>query len=206
MPFYWIVSLTLGILAHSLVGLVAIWTGLGRRHWSIRLAVLGGVLGLGLPIGAYDLMLIFLTQSVVALVPLWLIRWRASATLENEGRGPEGEASNRRRRPQFALLDLLLATVVVAALVAFAVRVPGDVWDVWSLNLLFPIFELPGYGPLPLFVPSSPWPTIVWSPAAPWLPWPSSSCLPRRRALRTKATWRDGARTRPRPAPAAARR
>jgi hypothetical protein len=170
MTLHWIAFLMLAVLAHSLVGLAAIWAGLGRRHWFIRLAVLGGVLGLGVPMGAYDLMLIFLTQSVVALVPLWIIGRGATGALDSGGQGPEGEALRRKRRPQFGLLDLLLATVVVAALVAFVVRVPGDVWDVWSLNLLLPLFELPDIGPLPLFdAPSPPWPYVVWTPAAPWI-------------------------------------
>jgi hypothetical protein len=120
----------LGLSVHSIVGLVAIWVGLGRAHWFVRLAVLGGVLCVGLPIAAYDLILLFALQAVVAMVPLWLIRRRL-------GMGKAGETADaeicrpRRRWLQFSLLDLLMATVVVAAIVAFAVRIPSGVLIGW---------------------------------------------------------------------------
>jgi hypothetical protein len=149
----------LALLAHSLVGLVAIWAALGRPHWFIRLAVLGGVLSLGLPIRAYDLVLIFATQSLVVLVPLWLDRWRTERIASRAG--SSDRQSPCPRRPQFSILDLLLATVVVAAVLAFAVRVPGNVWEVWSENLLLFLFA-----PTTLPLPGYP---FVWTPAAPWI-------------------------------------
>ncbi|MHC4404428.1 MAG: hypothetical protein ACYTG0_32645 [Planctomycetota bacterium] len=71
----------LALLAHSVVGLVAIWVGLGRGHWFLRVAVLGGVLALGLAIPsfellpAYELVLLFLSQSVIVIVPLLDVRY-----------------------------------------------------------------------------------------------------------------------------------
>ena len=54
----------LGILtvtSYSLVGLLAIWAGLGRPHWFLRVAVVGGILLLLLLIPAYEPLLLFST-------------------------------------------------------------------------------------------------------------------------------------------------
>jgi hypothetical protein len=116
----------LAILAHSLVGLVAIWVGLGSGRWFLRVAALGGLLALGLAVPAYDLVLGFLIQSVLVIVPLWLIGGRAlSIRLGRSDRSP-------RVRWQFSLLDLLLAAVVVAAITALVASVPTDAWEMWG--------------------------------------------------------------------------
>jgi len=158
--------LALALLLHSLVGLIAIWAALGRPHWFIRLAVLGGLLSLGLPIGAHDLILIFATQSVLVLVTLTLVRARLGRTSRHDD-ATTSRAAETRRGPQFSILDLLLATAVVAAVVALAVRVSADVWEVWTANVLVPLFWPQGMPVMPagLFL-YCPFPL---TPAAPWL-------------------------------------
>jgi hypothetical protein len=135
----------LAILAHSVAGLVAIWAALGSAHWFVRVGVVGAVLALGLPIPAYDLMLIFLAQSVVVMVPLLVVRYVRAGPARDAREVTEGKDASRYARPQFSLLDLLLATVVIAAMVAFAVNVPANVWEAWGLNVLFPFFKRPGF-------------------------------------------------------------
>ncbi len=101
-----------GLLIHSVVGVVAVWAALGRPHWFVRIAVVGGLLSLGLAIPAHDQVLLFLTQSVVAIGVLW---WVA-----------------RRGRWQFSLSDLLLSAVVAAAAAALAADLPSDFGRWWS--------------------------------------------------------------------------
>ena len=76
----------LAILAYSVVGLVAIWVAWGRPHWFLRLAVLGGLLSLGLAVRPYDLMVVFLMHSALVIVPLWAIRrWGSSVRPRDRG-------------------------------------------------------------------------------------------------------------------------
>jgi hypothetical protein len=121
--------LVLGYLAQTLVGLVAIWAGLGRPHWFIRVIIVGGLLALGLPIPAYDLMALFFVQSVVVILPLMIWRSFTNATAGADGRQ---RSMWRRLLPQFHLRDLLLFMVVVAAIAAFFARVPSSVWTSWA--------------------------------------------------------------------------
>ncbi len=122
----------LTILATTAVGLVAVWVGLGRPHWFVRLAALGGLLGLGLLVPAYDLVVVFLLQSVLVVVPLWLLRRRALPVRANDRDAVEGAGRSLRSRWQFSLLDLLLAGVVVAALAALLANMPADAWGVFG--------------------------------------------------------------------------
>lgn len=132
---WWITLGLVALVAHSAVGLVAIWAGLGKPHWFFRVAVVGGVLTLGLPIPAYDLVVIFLAQSAVTILPLMVLRHLRARPID---RGSESSAGpTARSRTQLSLLDLLLITVVVSCLVAFAVHVPIDAWLVWRGSDLF---------------------------------------------------------------------
>ncbi|MHC4178282.1 MAG: hypothetical protein ACYSWU_12295, partial [Planctomycetota bacterium] len=71
------VMILLGVLTvatYSLVGLLAIWAGLGRPHWFLRVAVLGGILLLLLLIPAYEPLVLFSIQSATVMLPLLLLR------------------------------------------------------------------------------------------------------------------------------------
>ena len=118
----------LAILAYSVVGLVAIWVAWGRPHWFLRLAVLGGLLSLGLAVRPYDLMIVFLLHSLLVIVPLWTIRRRASFVRPTDREVVKGTNRSPRTGWQFSLSDLFLATVVVAAMAAFLASVPADDW------------------------------------------------------------------------------
>ena len=66
------------VASYSLVGLLAIWVGLGRPHWFLRVAVWANVVLTLLAIPAYEPMLLFSIQLLVAVVPLAVVRtWRA---------------------------------------------------------------------------------------------------------------------------------
>ncbi|MHC4401087.1 MAG: hypothetical protein ACYTG0_15530 [Planctomycetota bacterium] len=147
----------LALLAHSVVGLLAIWVGLGQGHWFFRVAVLGGVLALGLPIPAYDLVFIFLVQSAAVIVTLAIVRRyfiRTAAKQLNLSKKPPPHG-----RSQYSLLDLLLATVVVAAIAAFVAKLPSDVEHLLKFYRLIPLFVSPWASLI--------WP-IEWTPSGPW--------------------------------------
>ena len=112
----------LTVATYSLVGLLAIWAGLGRPHWFLRVAVVGGILLLLLLIPAYEPLLLFSIQSAVVILPLMLLK---SFRRRNQPVGPDGGAyagALPRLGPQFSLSDLLLLTVVVAVIVAVVVN------------------------------------------------------------------------------------
>jgi len=122
----------LTVASYSLVGLLAIWAGLGRPHWFLRVAVVGGVLLLLLLIPAYEPLLLFSIQSVVVILPLMVLRALRAPV---PAAGPDGGSqpgATARLRAQFLLSDLLLLTVVVAVAVTVAVRVPPDAWEFWD--------------------------------------------------------------------------
>lgn len=123
----------LTVASYSLVGLLAIWAGLGRPQWFLRVAVVGGTLLLLLLIPAYEPLLVFSIQSAVVVLPLMLLRALRGRV---QVAGPTGGSPPRlisRLRPQFSLSDLLLLTVVVAVVVAVGVKVPTDLWETWAV-------------------------------------------------------------------------
>jgi len=90
----------------------------------------------------------------VVIVPLMLVkRFRARA---------RGKTAKTRTWPQFSLLDLMLAAVVVAVLVAFAVSVPANVWDGWIANDFVAMFTFEALA-------GTAWQTFASSAVAPWL-------------------------------------
>jgi len=107
----------------SLTGLLAIWGGLGRPHWFVRAVVVLGGLSLWLFVPAYEPMLVFFAQTAVA------------SLLLSSGKCWRGR-TQPRRFPQFSLRDMLLWTVVVAAVSAAAAQVTRDVWHGWWKYLL----------------------------------------------------------------------
>jgi hypothetical protein len=98
--------------AVSLVGILSIWAALSRRHWFVRTAVVGGLLGLLAIVPAYDLVLIFLAQAVAIVVAFTVGRWWKSRTVNRQ--------VGSRRRWSFRLVDLFLLTAVIAVLTLLA--------------------------------------------------------------------------------------
>lgn len=100
----------LAVLIHTVVGLLGIWIGLGRTHWFVGTAVLGGLLGAGVLVGAYEPVAVFFLQAAIVVAVLWTYR------------------AVRRRYVRFSLGDLLLVAVIVAAIAAFLASVPARQW------------------------------------------------------------------------------
>ncbi len=108
----------------SLVGLLALWAAWSRRHWFLRTAVVGGVLLLAVAIPAYEPMLVFLTQVIVVIAVLTIVRRRQARAQEGNSEPPGG-------RPRFSLSTLLLLVAVAAVASAVAARIPAEVWAAW---------------------------------------------------------------------------
>ncbi len=126
----------LAFLACNVTGLVAIWGALGRPHWFLRIAVVGGLLSIWLAVPAYELILIFFVQSVVTIVPLAILRSRHARRTEADPGDASPESKTAIRKPQFSLTDLLLLTPVAAVISAVAASVPSEVWaDWWKLAI-----------------------------------------------------------------------
>ncbi len=131
--------IVLGILivtSSSLVGLVAVWAALGRGHWFFRIAVLGGLLLLALPIPANDPMLVFFAQSVVVVGTIVLTR---TLRLRTTSRGTEVALAVDRTgavTAKFSLRDLLLMMAVAAVFFAVVANVPMEQWA-WESSLSY---------------------------------------------------------------------
>ncbi|MCX7424248.1 MAG: hypothetical protein NTW96_01205 [Planctomycetia bacterium] len=128
------ILLLLAVTSQSVVGLLAIWAGLGRGHWFVRVAALAAVLGLALLIPAYELVVVFTVQCLV-IVPTLLVVRRLRAR-------SEGTPAS-----QFTIRDLLLATAVVAGLSAVGASVPRDVWTSYRVVGIVPPFLQPSDWP-----------------------------------------------------------
>lgn len=144
----------LTVATYSLVGLLAIWAGLGRPHWFLRVALVGGVLLSLLLIPAFEPLVLFSIQSAVVILPLMLLK---SVRGHVQAVGPDAGATARGRL-QFSLLDVLLLTVVVAVIVAAAAaaEVPSDLSEFWAYarNVL----KLPSpFAPLAPMSPAEVW-------------------------------------------------
>ena len=125
----------LAILMLSLVGLLAIWAGLGRGHWFLRVAVVLGCISLLLAIPAFELVIVYVLQAGLTIVALlawqnWRLARAAAARVRRSA--PD---SGQRSPWQFSILDMLLLMVVAAWLCAMLVRVPAAVWATWPLLL-----------------------------------------------------------------------
>ena len=77
------ILLLLAVTSQSVVGLLAIWAGLGRGHWFVRVAALAAVLALALLIPAYELVVVFTVQCLV-VVPTLLVARRLRARAEGK--------------------------------------------------------------------------------------------------------------------------
>ncbi len=122
----------LAFLACNVTGLVAIWGALGRPHWFLRIAVVGGLLLIWLAVPAHELILIFFVQSVVAIVPLAILRSRYTRRTHPNPGGDSPEPKMPPRKPQFSLTDLLLLTPIAAVISAVAASAPPEMWADWE--------------------------------------------------------------------------
>ena len=113
------------------VGTVTTWAVCSGRHWFLRASVVGAVLSLALLVPGYDAVLVFFLQAVTMAALLTLTKaWRIRAARREAGEG-NAKLPSWRSRLRFTLTDLLLATVVISAILAVAVRVPMAIWSEW---------------------------------------------------------------------------
>lgn len=121
-----VVLVVLALTVFSSSGLIAIWAGLGRPHWFLRMLVLVGIIALPLAVPAHEIVLLFLVQGLLVTLPLLAFR-RFRGSLARTGEIETVPTS--RSRMQFSIRDLLLLTVIVAALSAVLAPIPGEIWQ-----------------------------------------------------------------------------
>lgn len=124
--------------AATLYGLLAVWAALGRGYWCLRVAVVAAAVGSLIPVPAYDLAIVFLSQSLMILVPLSLVKAARSArgctTSAGAGGSEQGRTSHR-----FSLVDMLLLTLVAAGIACLGVYLPEKHRDFCSSYVLIGI-------------------------------------------------------------------
>ncbi|HVC99242.1 MAG TPA: hypothetical protein VND64_36595 [Pirellulales bacterium] len=109
-------------------GLLAIWAGLGRLHWSVRFIPVTAVIVSLFPVPAYDLALVFVSQALVVAVPLILVRRFTALPAEGIAtEAPPGSHASRR----FSVADLFRLTLLIAAVFGVVAYLPGDVRASW---------------------------------------------------------------------------
>ncbi|HXT57436.1 MAG TPA: hypothetical protein VN699_02325 [Pirellulales bacterium] len=116
--------------AASLYGLLAIWAGLGRGHWFVRAAVVAAAIGMLLPVPAFDLAIVFLSQALSVAAPLLLLEMIRSAKHRNvacDSEITEPIPSGHR----FTLVDLFLLTLVAAGAASLGAYLPAKHRDFW---------------------------------------------------------------------------
>jgi len=109
--------------AGMLLGLLALWVAWSRRHWFLRFGALAGVLTLGLPIAAHDLIVTIFVGTVLILLVL-MIGGRVA-------RRRHVAIDPARSRFRFSMSDLLLGTVAIAVVLAMITQVPRGEWESW---------------------------------------------------------------------------
>jgi len=109
-------------------GMLAIWAGFGRLHWSVRFIPVAAVIVSLFPVPAFDLALVFVSQALVVAVPLILVR-RFTAPPADGTATVTAPPSQPWRR--FSVADLFRATLLIAAVFGVAAYLPGDVRASW---------------------------------------------------------------------------
>ena len=123
----------LAIVLASLIGLLAIWGGLGRGNWFLRATPVMVFISLLLTIPAFELVFVYLIQAGLTVVALVVWRkWRLSR------REPASEL-NTQASPlspwQFSIRDLMLLTVLTAWVSAMLAEAPRETLTSASLGM-----------------------------------------------------------------------
>ncbi len=116
--------------AATLYGFMAIWASLGRGHWFVRVAVVAAAIAIFIPVPAYDLAIVFITQSLAIVVPLFLL---AAAQSAARRRASVEVADNQPQisRHRFSLIDLFLVTLIAAGIAGLAAHLPEKHRPFW---------------------------------------------------------------------------
>ena len=116
--------------AASLYGLLALWVGRGRGPWFVRAAVLAAAIGMLIPVPAYDLAIVLLSESLAIIAPLWLLMVVRATKLRmaaNESQRRETSGEGYR----FSLADLFLFTLFAAGIASLGAKFPAKHRDFW---------------------------------------------------------------------------
>jgi len=114
--------------AGAAFGLLAIWAGLGRHHWCVRFIPVAAVIVSLFPVPAFDLALVFVTQALVVVVPLLLVR---RFTLPPaDGKATEAPPRSHAWR-RFSIADLFRATLLISTVFGVLAYLPGEVRESW---------------------------------------------------------------------------
>ena len=107
----------------SVVGLLAIWGGLGRGNWFLRAVPVLACISLLLAIPAFEPVVVYLVQAGLTIVAL--VAWR-KWRLSRRAAGAEGlnAQANRPSPWQFSIRDLMLLTVLTAWVSAMLAEAP----------------------------------------------------------------------------------
>lgn len=116
--------------AASLYGLLALWVGRGRGPWFVRAAMLAVAISMLIPVPAYDLAIVLLSESLAIIAPLWLLAAFRAARRRTAADASEGrEASESGHR--FSLADLFLFTLFAAGIASLGAYLPAKHRDFW---------------------------------------------------------------------------
>ncbi|HUY87961.1 MAG TPA: hypothetical protein VMV10_04420 [Pirellulales bacterium] len=120
--------------AATLYGLLALWAALGRGPWFVRAAVVAAAIGMLIPVPAYDLAVVFLSQSLAIIAPIGLLAAVRSVRRRTavEGGGDEASAAGHR----FSLTDLFLFTLVAAGIASLGAYLPAKHRAFWPSYVL----------------------------------------------------------------------
>src|SRR5262245_41482563 len=115
------------VLSAILYGLAILWAVDGRRGWLWRISPLALLLAALVPIGAYDLLVLFGTQTAVVLGSRAFTRFnrsRGARKAKTVSQITEPVPSAKEAATQFTLRDVLKGVLLAGALFAIARLAP----------------------------------------------------------------------------------
>ena len=116
--------------AATLYGLLALWAALGRGPWFVRAAIVAGAIGMLIPVPAFDLAIVFLSQSLAIIAPLWLLD-AARSIRRKKTAGEASVSATSGAGHRFSLADLFLFTLVAAGIASLGAYLPAKHREFW---------------------------------------------------------------------------
>lgn len=109
--------------AATFYGLLALWVALGRGPWFVRAAVAAAAIGMLVPVPAYDLASVFLSQSLLVVTAAGLLA--AVRSLKRRAACEAIGEETRRQGHRFSLTDLFLFTLFAAGVASLGAYLPA---------------------------------------------------------------------------------
>lgn len=130
-----LMTLAVLVTTYSLVGIVAVWGGLGRGPWFARVAAVLVFLSVWLASPEYGIWVALLVQSTIVIAALLLVRsFRSGAEASIPGKSAGSPAG--RAWPKFTLTDLFLLMLVAGVVLAILVRVAPSMHSQWLKSVV----------------------------------------------------------------------